>query len=300
MSKNVFVSIREGHDVLDKVIKNLKQISNLNIIIHRPFKDKTNLTETINQLKNVDYLILKASNQISMDILYFAKLYNIPALHDFDAVTTCRSKIMLDSRLREILMRYKNDLEDFLLPIPESWVSFINEKNLEDFKNWAKPLLPLVLKSHDQHEKYVRYSYLVRADDEIDDFHHKFQDFLKFPVYIQKKIECDDIDRKIYVIGDKIFGVQRESPISICLRNNLDVIDVDSIEKFDYTVSDKVKMIAKILAKELNLKLFGFDLIKSANQDKYYLIDVNDFPGFRGVKNIVNILVDFFKNLLDL
>ena len=56
-----------------------------------------------------------------------------------------------------------------------------------------------------------------------------------------------------------------------------------------------MKKLTQILSKELNLKIFGYDLVKPVNQNKYYLIDLNDFPGFRGLKNIENVFVDFIK-----
>lgn len=298
MTKKIFVSLRKNHEIMDKVVERLKNLDAVKIHLHRPFRDIINLTETIETLKQMDYAIIKASNKISMDLLYFAKEYNIPTLHDFDTVVTCRSKITLDTRLREIFKKHKKELEGFILPIPESWVGLINKKNLDHFKDWAEPHLPLVIKSHDQHDKNIRFSYLVRTLDEIDDFYRRFKNVLDYAVYIQKKIECDDLDRKIYVVGDKVFGVQRESPIQIALRENVDKVDVDFIKKEKIEITDRIEQVARILSKELNIKLFGFDLIKATDQEGYYLIDVNDFPGYRGIENIDKIIVDYFQKLM--
>ncbi|MFX1393358.1 MAG: RimK family alpha-L-glutamate ligase [Promethearchaeota archaeon] len=300
MTKKIFVSIRKNHDVLDKVVRKLKEYSDFEVFVHHPFEDIINLTDILNQLKKSDYLILKASNKISIDILHFAKFYNVPALHDLDTVVTCRSKIALDCRLRQIFEKYQDEFNDFLLPIPNSWVGCINEKNLEVFKEWAKPLLPLVLKSHDQHDKHIRFSFLARTIEEIDAFYERFKDVLYYSIYIQKHINCDDIDRKIYVIGDKVSGVQRESPLAIAIRENLDFIDVDKINKEEFEIPEKAVQLAKILADEINLKLFGFDLIKSLDHEgKYYLIDVNDFPGYRGLKNAEDMIVDYLLKILN-
>ncbi|MBD3253725.1 MAG: hypothetical protein GF383_01465 [Candidatus Lokiarchaeota archaeon] len=297
-NKNIFVSIRKNHDVMDLVINRLEQIPKIDLTIHRPIKNIINIESIIDKLRNSDYLILKASNKISIDILQFAQMYKIPSLHSLNAVVTCLSKIALDGRLRQIIEKYNNRLRDFILPIPESWTGVIKQNSLEEFKEWAKPNLPLVIKSHDQHDKNIRFSFRVRNLDEIDDFYNRFKTKLDYAVYIQKEINCDDIDRKVYVIGDKTFGIQRESPIVVSKRENLDYINPDSIKKEQFDVPEKAKMIAKILSKELDLKLFGFDLIKSADQEKYYLIDVNDFPGYRGIPNVHEIIVDFLKNLL--
>ena len=64
-------------------------------------------------------------------------------------------------------------------------------------------------------------------------------------------------------------------------------------EKFDIT--EEIKKLSKILSTELNLKIFGFDLVRPINQDLYYLIDLNDFPSFKGIPNIENELKNFIQ-----
>jgi hypothetical protein len=44
------------------------------------------------------------------------------------------------------------------------------------------------------------------------------------------------------------------------------------------------------------LKIFGVDLIKPIDKDEFYLIDLNEFPGLRGIKNIEATLADFIIN----
>ena len=77
------------------------------------------------------------------------------------------------------------------------------------------------------------------------------------------------------------------------LRDNPDDIDVDIIERETFEVSDEIKNLASIISNELGLKIFGFDLIKSLSDDNYYLIDLNDFPGFRGIDDIENVLAEY-------
>ncbi|GAH73524.1 unnamed protein product, partial [marine sediment metagenome] len=101
--------------------------------------------------------------------------------------------------------------------------------------------------------------------------------------YVQEFIKCDGIERKIYVIGDKVFGIKRENPIYIYLRDKPENIDVGLIEREKFEITKDILSLSKILSKELNLKIFGFDLVKPIDNDKYYLIDLNDFPSFKGI-----------------
>ena len=100
------------------------------------------------------------------------------------------------------------------------------------------------------------------------------------------------------MIGDKVFGIKRENPIYIYLREKLEKIDVDLIKREEYNITEDIITLAKILSQELKVKIFGFDLIKPINQEKYYLIDLNDFSGFRGIPNIGNVFQNFIREFI--
>ena len=295
MVKKVVFSAKLEHDVIKTVIPILKKkIEDTNLMLHDPTKDFFDLEDMRRLFGDSDLMIVKVGSESSLDLLHFARFYNIPTLHDIDTVQVCKNKVALDHALRKIFNEYSGDLEDFSLP--RSWTQ--NLLNIDRFKNWATDKLPIVIKSHFQHDKYMRFNFLVRNIVEVDQFCEKYSNFLYYDVYIQKFIECDGIDRKIYVIGDKIVGIKRENPIYIYMRDKPDSIDVDTIEREKFNVSKNMKTLARILSQQLHLKIFGFDLIKPINQDEYFLIDLNDFPGLRGIENIDHILADFIKSLI--
>ena len=91
---------------------------------------------------------------------------------------------------------------------------------------------------------------------------------------------------------------KRENPIYIFLREKPNKIDVNEILREKFKITKNMKILAKILAKELKLHIFGFDLIKPIKEDGYYLVDLNDFPGFRGIDKIEEEIIDYFKTLL--
>ncbi|MFX1276918.1 MAG: RimK family alpha-L-glutamate ligase [Promethearchaeota archaeon] len=292
----VIFSAKKEHDVFKKVINQLSNIKNLECFFHDPVNEFFNLEEIHQFLKDIDYIIVKVASEGSIDLLHFAKLYNIPTLHDLNAVLTCMNKIALDGALRKIFKIHSNMLSNFSLPL--SWNQ--NVLDIIKFKKWAENKLPIVIKSHNQHDKYRRFNFLAKNIEEIDQFCIRYKEFLYYDVYIQKFIECDGIERKIYVIGDKIFGIKRENPIYLHMRERPDNIDVNQIKREPYNVSEEIKKLAKILSKELRLKVFGFDLIKSIDNEQYYFMDLNDFPGFRGIDNIEDVFVEFFKSYLNL
>ncbi len=287
----VVFSARQSHEVIFEVMNKLKEVEEINLILHDPTKEFFSLSEMPKSFMEADLIIVKVRNECSLDLLHFAKIHNIPTLHDISTVLMCKNKIALDYALRKAIKNHSGKLEKFLMP--NSWNQSLRDVKI--FKEWALPKLPIVIKSHYQHDKYNRFNFLVQKIDEVDIFCEKFKTFLYYDVYIQKFIECDGYERKIYVIGDKVYGIKRENPIYIYLREKPEKINTDLIEREEFEITEEIVNLSQILSKELDLKIFGFDLIQPINQDKLYLIDLNDFSGFRGIPNIENMLMNFIK-----
>jgi glutathione synthase/RimK-type ligase-like ATP-grasp enzyme len=295
MPKKVIFSARKDHDVIQKVEEILKQSKDIEFTFHDPTKQFFYLTRMPRAFKEADLYIVKVRNDSSVDLLHYAQIHGIKCLHGVQTILTCKNKIALDYALRNIFTNNKTELKKFSLA--QSWNQ--NAKNLERFKKWGIPKIPIVIKSHSQHDKYNRFTFLVKKKEDFETFYEKYNHLIYYDVYVQKFIECDGIDRKIYVIGDKVFGIKRENPIYIYMRNKSPQIDVDTIQRSEFKPSVEMVSLAKILAKKLDLKIFGFDLIKPLNsKDRYYLIDLNDFPGFKGIKNAPNILADYLINYI--
>lgn len=292
--KIVIISTRQNHDVIDTVRNILKKSVKFELIFHDPQNDFFDLSEMPPVFNNVDLIIVKVRNECSLDLLHYAKIHKIPTLHDIDTVLMCKNKVALDYALREAFR--KNPYANRFFSLPKSWNH--NVSDLPRFKKWAEPKLPIVIKSHYQHDKFNRFNFLAKSIDDIDKFCEMYKRFTYYDVYIQEFIESDGIERKIYVIGDKVYGVKRDNPIYVFLRDNPNHIDVDEIERTEFKITVSVKKLAQILAKELNLKIFGFDLIKPHNERKYYLVDVNDFPGFKGIEKIETILASYLEEFI--
>ena len=294
MPKNIVFSVRE-HEIMNSVINKLKTVPDLNLYLHDPTKKFFNLSRMPKSIKEADLIIVKVRNDCSIDLLHYAKINKIPTFHSVDAVLTCKNKIALDYALRRVFKNNPQIRKNFTLP--NSWNN--NIADVQKFKKWATPKLPIVLKSHYQHDKYNRFNFLVRKIEEIDIFCERYKHLLYYDIYIQKFIECDGLERKIYVIGDKTFGIIRKNPIYIYLKNKPDNIDVDTIERKEFKITKEIHNLAQTLSKEMNLKIFGFDLVQPINSNKYYFIDLNDFPGFRGIKGIERILADFIISYIN-
>ncbi len=291
--KRVILSAETSHEVIKIFIEHLQNLD-IDLQIYNPISSPQDLED--NQIFNskCDLLLVKVHNDTSIDFLHYAKLHNIPTLNSIDAVLNVKNKVSLDYSLRAIFD--KHNFENIRLP--KSWTYYFYK--IKPFKKWIQDKLPIVIKSHYQHEKMQRFNYLIRDISEIKMLVRKHMLFLNYDVYIQEFIDSDGIDNKIYVIGDKVFGIKRPSPIFIYKKYAAQYIDTKKLEREQYEPPPELIELAQILRKELKMEFFGFDLLKSNRDGNYYIVDVNDFPGYRGINEAAKTMADYIKNYLKL
>lgn len=116
------------------------------------------------------------------------------------------------------------------------------------------------------------------------------------PTQLQEYINHGGVVYKIYKLGDIIEVTTRKSTRDIeegeDIQLNFHSQKPDS-EKSLWTSSvpsvsipyDDFQQISDILRESLNMELFGFDILKDAD-NVYWIVDVNYFPGYKYVENL--------------
>lgn len=134
---------------------------------------------------------------------------------------------------------------------------------------------------------------------------------LEAPVILQQFVNHGGVIFKVYVAGKHVKCVLRNSLPDISqekLNNSTgNVMPFSQISNLCPNLSGEVEMPAKGLVEQvgqglrqaLNLNLFNFDLIRdSAHKDRYFVIDINYFPGYEKLPSYEALLTDFFKDLI--
>jgi glutathione synthase/RimK-type ligase-like ATP-grasp enzyme len=101
------------------------------------------------------------------------------------------------------------------------------------------------------------------------------------PVLAQRYHERQGRDRKLYCIGGQLFGVKRVWPA----RTYAEKLGEP------FTVSAELRDIADHTAAAIGTDLFGLDVVISGGRP--YVVDVNPFPGFKGVPDAALRLADY-------
>ena len=102
------------------------------------------------------------------------------------------------------------------------------------------------------------------------------------PVFAQRYLPNDGRDRKIYVIGDQLFGVKKVFPRHTEEEKRGEL----------FTVSPELREVALRCGRAFAIDLYGVDIIES--EGKPYVVDMCSIPGFKGVPDAPQLLAQYF------
>lgn len=103
---------------------------------------------------------------------------------------------------------------------------------------------------------------------------------LNLPSYYQVYIEKPGYDFRVFVVGDQVIGAMKRYGIS--WKTNISQgARGEKISEKDYP---EVYHLGLKAAKALGLDYAGIDIVYDSFNDKYYIIEVNAFPQWKGLK----------------
>ncbi|KAK3094059.1 hypothetical protein FSP39_023559, partial [Pinctada imbricata] len=123
---------------------------------------------------------------------------------------------------------------------------------------------------------------------------------------------------KVFVIGNKQFVVERPSIKNFSSRDHTTIFfdsnnvskpncanfltELDAIDLDRTPVNPdigRLQELGRVISQELQMELFGIDVIIDCETKKYAVIDINAFPGYEGVDNFIELLCDLLNSLMD-
>jgi ribosomal protein S6--L-glutamate ligase len=103
------------------------------------------------------------------------------------------------------------------------------------------------------------------------------------PVFAQRYHPPQGRDRKIYVIGDELFGIKKIFP----RRTEEDKLGEP------FTPTSELRDIVLNCGRAFGIDLYGVDIIESDR--KPYVVDMCSIPGFKGVPDAPQLLARYFR-----
>jgi ribosomal protein S6--L-glutamate ligase len=208
-------------------------------------------------LADCDLYVLKSGTETALSLAGALHGAGASLLNPYPVAAACRDKVVVTQLLHTAG-----------LPVPESYVA----ARAEQFE----PLLaggPLIIKpSRGSQGQGIR---VVRTAAELGDVVASGH-----PLLAQRYKEPRGRDRKLYRIGDRVFGVKRTWPA----RTYQEKLGEP------FPVSQELREIVWRCGTALGIDLYGVDVIES---DRPYVVDVQSFPGFKGVPDAGTVLADY-------
>lgn len=205
-----------------------------------------------------DFYILKSGTELTLSLAGALHAVGARILNPYPVAATMRDKIAS--------MRV---LEAAGVPVPETYITS-HSRQLAGLLDAG----PLVLKPY--RGSQGRGIHIIWDADELDDVSSA-----EGPVFAQRYHKPEGEDHKIYVIGEQMFGVKRIFPASTYE------------EKIGqpFTITSELREIALRCGRAFGVELFGFDVVMSGG--KPYVVDIQSFPGFKGVPDAALRLADY-------
>ena len=218
-----------------------------------------------------DLYLLKSHASQALDLAHFLEQHGAVLLNSWAASLACQDRVLMAQRLR-----------DAKLPSPQTWHFTTLTQLVTDHHKLASLSFPCIVKSQYSH----RGDLVAKIDTNIQ-LQALAQTWGQEPVVIQAFIAGDSWDTKIWVIGEQVFAARRRTP----LETNASKEDV-TIASHDIPKqwSDMVQAIGRAF----DLRLYGVDLLLTEHGPM--IVDINSFPGFRGVPNADTALVTLIED----
>ncbi|TMD94164.1 MAG: alpha-L-glutamate ligase [Chloroflexi bacterium] len=265
--KITLISDKPDHPVLAAMVDRLRACHRV-AVISAESDDPATLAAR-EGLSPADVYLLKSHTPAGLDLAHRLELCGALVVNGWSASVACQDRVLMARRL-----------DAAGLPCPRTWNAVTLGR--------ALPLLaglqfPLVIKSRFSR----RGDLVVRADDaaEVEALLHRWNDE---PVILQHFEDNDGWDVKMWVVGGHAYAARRPSPLLPDAGSDTVPISPDELSPAWVAATLRV-------GREFDLSLYGVDLLVTGHGPS--IVDVNAFPGYRGVPNAAAALAAFAEGL---
>lgn len=216
-------------------------------------------------LNAYDFIVPRTRSALGLSLLQFVESLSIPVINSYQRIRKVRNKAMLAVEFSSHGIRS-----------PLSWQT----DDIESLFDIPEDLFPLIVKPvFGDNAKDIE---VVQSKRDIESISWPYEWAL-----VQQYIPNDGKDIKIYVCGEHLFAVEKDSPLRKAQDGNSTQV----------SLSMELENIARHCGDIFQLDIFGVDLVRSGKH--LFVIEVNDFPNFTSVDQAPEIMAKLIRHRLD-
>jgi ribosomal protein S6--L-glutamate ligase len=219
-----------------------------------------------------DLYLLKSHAPQALELAQFLEQQGALVVNSRASSLACQDRVLMSQKMKEAG-----------LPWPETQHFARLETLLQQPEHMARLSFPLIIKSY-----YSHRGDLVDKINSREELQALSPTWSKEPIILQEFTASDGWDIKLWVIDQKIFAARRRTPLE------------PGASKQDFPISDSElpadwARITHEIGRVFALRLYGVDLLQTAQGPM--IVDVNSFPGFRGVAGADDALVELVEQM---
>ncbi len=219
-----------------------------------------------------DLYLLKSHAPQALELAHELEQQGALVVNSWAASVACQDRVLMARRMDEAGLPW---------PHTDSFETLAALVANESFLTALR--YPVILKSYFSHRgDLVAF---VRSKEQLQEL---AKDWGAEPVVLQEYAASDGWDIKLWVIDQQIFAARRRTPLEPNAPKEDFVIPPDELPA-------EWARITLEIGRVFNMRLYGVDLLVTGNGP--IIVDVNGFPGFRGVPGADRALVNLVEKL---
>lgn len=259
------------HPVIGVALKELSARHTVRLLDVRTLPGAEALAEE-EKHPRADLYLLKSHAPQALEVAHHLEQQGALVVNSWASSIACQDRVLMARRMREAN-----------LPWPRTWSFATLESLLAGEAVLATLPFPLIIKSY-----YSHRGDLVGKVHNVEQLQSLREQWSQEPVVLQEFAAGDGWDIKLWVIDEHIFAARRRTPLE------------PTTSKEDFPIAPEElpadwAHIALEIGRVFNMPLYGVDLLLTERGPM--IVDVNSFPGFRGVPGADKALIGLVERL---
>jgi len=260
-----------GHPVLGAVLRQLSATHAVRLLdVDHLTGDEAIAHEAAHPI--ADLYLLKSHTPQALSVAHHLEQRGAVVINSWASTLACQDRVFMVQRMRAARLpcpptRSFASLEDALGP--DGCLSTLR--------------FPLIIKS-----RYSRRGDLVAKVHAVAELEALARRWNQEPIVLQPFVPGDGWDIKLWVIGRHVFAARSRTPLGATAPREDFPVPTDQLP-------EEWRSITLEIGRVFGLRLYGVDLLMT--EQGPVVVDVNSFPGFRGVAGAASALTSWVERL---